>query len=981
MDGQPSASSRLEPHSPHVESRPHRDGRILVGATVAALVFAMCTAVAISPEPPAWELDLFQAINGLPDWLFVLIWPFMQYGVFVTIPIATAVAVVRRRPRLGAMLGVSGLGIYFAAKAVKRIAERGRPDAFLALVEERERFGASLGYPSGHAAVAGTIATLTFFHLPKPLRRLTVALIAIVWFGRVYVGAHLPLDLVGGTAMGVTTGCVVTYLFGARKPQESGDLSTEIVDTTSRHPGDIARIVVGITVLLIAVLAVQRSRLTLFEEDLFRLVNDLPGVISPLVMVVMQGGNVFASLAVAGAALAARARRLAVDVALAGPLAWIAAKGVKALIERPRPVGFLEDLHRVGPSGLGFVSGHTAVAAAIATAAAPYLPRRARRLLWVLVWVVGLSRIYVGAHLPLDIVGGAALGWMIGAGLHLLLGAPHGAPGLREAEQVLERSGWLVSSVRRVGNEPSGSFPFIAEGPDGRRFVKLLDPEARDRDWIFRIARLLAFRDVRDEARMADPRFQGEHEAAMTMLARAAGCRAPAVQGIHHVHGRTWVVEEVAGDTPLDRHPDVSPEVLAAVWLEVRTLHAAGMAHRDLVASNVVIDGLGRPWLVDFAHALAPASPLDQDNDIAELLVSTAVLVGAALAVDSAIDALGATSVRRATGELQPLALSAATRRTARLVPDLLPELRRLTEGDVPDDPTTDSLPARRRRHLAGGLLGVGGLLALASPLAVLDRLSAGPWRWYGVVAIVALVLWFQGGALVIAAARRRLGLGRASTATAEAAAAGLITGVSPQALLADRLHRIGLIRSEAAAAARTVSVVRLAVAAASVPVALLWVLTISVSWSLPGRWWTLVLLAIGCGAIIGAGWRTGSKSVRSGSRDRSPTPLRWAGLVGMAIAEFTLWALLVVAVEKACGGDAAIAILVLGAAVAGLLASAGNGAPGLAEVTVSVVLVTLGVGLPTAVATVLVARGIVFWIPAAAAPLVLAPLRKIWAL
>ena len=31
-------------------------------------------------------MALFEAINGLPDWLYVAIWPFMQYGVFITIP-------------------------------------------------------------------------------------------------------------------------------------------------------------------------------------------------------------------------------------------------------------------------------------------------------------------------------------------------------------------------------------------------------------------------------------------------------------------------------------------------------------------------------------------------------------------------------------------------------------------------------------------------------------------------------------------------------------------------------------------------------------------------------------------------------------------------------------------------------------------------------------------------------------------------------
>jgi undecaprenyl-diphosphatase len=183
---------------------------------VGALTFVACTTLAAAADRPArWELDTFTTVNGLPDWLYVVVWPFMQYGVFVTIPIAALAAVVAHRRRLAWHLLASGVTIYLLAKVVKRIADRGRPDAFLDTVVEREHFAAaSLGYTSGHAAVAATIATLTWFHLPKRLRQVSLALVAIVAFGRMYVGAHLPLDIIGGSALGITAGTLVTYLFG-----------------------------------------------------------------------------------------------------------------------------------------------------------------------------------------------------------------------------------------------------------------------------------------------------------------------------------------------------------------------------------------------------------------------------------------------------------------------------------------------------------------------------------------------------------------------------------------------------------------------------------------------------------------------------------------------------------------------------------------------------------------------------------------------
>lgn len=43
--------------------------------------------------------------------------------------------------------------------------------------------------------------------------------------------------------------------------------------------------------------------------------------------------------------------------------------------------------------------------------ASPFLGRRAGKVAWLLAAMVCVARIYVGSHLPFDVVGGAALGW------------------------------------------------------------------------------------------------------------------------------------------------------------------------------------------------------------------------------------------------------------------------------------------------------------------------------------------------------------------------------------------------------------------------------------------------------------------------------------------------------------------------------------------------------------------------------------------
>jgi membrane-associated phospholipid phosphatase len=168
----------------------------------------------------AGERAVFQFVNSWPDVLYVVIWPFMQYGVFVTIPILVVVALVVRRYRLAAAMAFAGFGVYFIAKWLKLEVERGRPGALLDGVQERESFAVgSIGYPSGHIAVAAALTMVVTPYLHGRWKLLPAALVIVVAIGRTYVGAHLPLDLVGGAALGASAGAFANLIIGT--PQRS----------------------------------------------------------------------------------------------------------------------------------------------------------------------------------------------------------------------------------------------------------------------------------------------------------------------------------------------------------------------------------------------------------------------------------------------------------------------------------------------------------------------------------------------------------------------------------------------------------------------------------------------------------------------------------------------------------------------------------------------------------------------------------------
>ena len=175
-------------------------------------------------------------------------------------------------------------------------------------------------------------------------------------------------------------------------------------------------VVVSLAAFVGGAAVVRRAGTTAAEQRCFALLNGLSHRAHALVWAPMQLGSLGGPLAV-GAALRATGRRRVGDrVAAVGVVTWVAARAVKPLARRSRPAHSIPATRILGSAqrGLGYPSGHAAVAAAVAAVAAPHLPRQWRPAAWAAALAVGPMRAYVGAHLPLDVVGGAALGIAIG---------------------------------------------------------------------------------------------------------------------------------------------------------------------------------------------------------------------------------------------------------------------------------------------------------------------------------------------------------------------------------------------------------------------------------------------------------------------------------------------------------------------------------------------------------------------------------------
>jgi len=182
--------------------------RTALGCGAAALTVG-ATVLAATTDVSALEARAFATVNDLPDRLWPVVWLPMQAGSFAGSIVVCAALAARTRDRRTALAALAATqGAYWAAKGVKRLVARGRPAALVVGVNEREQTR-GLGYPSGHTAVAFALAAAIAPSLTGRSRTGVFATATFVGVARLYAGAHLPLDLVGGAAMGMLIGIAV----------------------------------------------------------------------------------------------------------------------------------------------------------------------------------------------------------------------------------------------------------------------------------------------------------------------------------------------------------------------------------------------------------------------------------------------------------------------------------------------------------------------------------------------------------------------------------------------------------------------------------------------------------------------------------------------------------------------------------------------------------------------------------------------------
>jgi len=447
---------------------------------------------------------------------------------------------------------------------------------------------------------------------------------------------------------------------------------------STRSASDVLRLVVA-TLLLVALLVVEwvaGDTLTSFAVGLLRGLSSVPSwLLDGIVSITRLAAILFLLGGLVLGLMRGRWRLLlVVAIAIAIALLLVVVLGPVD----PKAGADVVDLQGLVPSGFP-TAGGLAAAAAFATAGAPWLTRRWRRVAWFLVIAMTVSRFLV-APIAFDSIRGLLIGWFAGAASLVLVGAPTRRPTGAAIVAGLEVAGVAMASLARAGVDARGSTPYFGSTTDGRRlFVKALGVDERSADLMFRVYRSLLPHNLGDERPFSSLRRTVEHEALLALMARGFGVQTPRFVTMASADPNAFVlVYEAIEGKSLDAVDveDLDDELLRAIWAQVADLHRHRIAHRDLRLANVFRGGDGSIWLIDFGFSEAAASDLLVNTDRAELVTSTATRVGPQRAVAAAVATVGPDGLDGVSARIRPWALSGATRSALKSDPTLLPTLK-----------------------------------------------------------------------------------------------------------------------------------------------------------------------------------------------------------------------------------------------------------------------------------------------------------------
>jgi glycosyltransferase 2 family protein len=759
-----------------------------------------------------------------------------------------------------------------------------------------------------------------------------------------------------------------------------------------RHPGDVIRLIAAVSVLAAA--AVTAVLLPALLRPAAAITGVGPATAAGRVLTgLVQVTIAAAALVLLAAAL--RYRRFRVLATVAGGFAAAAAlTAAITYLAGPGGSAGLPAGLRQGSwlTGAGFPDPAVlAGLAAVAVAAAPWLSRSWRRAAWAMLLLIGAARLVTGGLLPMQLVLALAAGVTVGAGLLVAFGVPDRRMGPAEVAAALCAGGVPAEQVTGPLATAKGSRPFKATTGDGLAlFVKVFGSDQRDADLLYRAWRGIRLRGVGDTRPAASLFKAVEHEALLAVMAERAGVAVPHVgQVIRAKDGSVLLTMELVAGQSLDHIPAdrITDQLARSLWREVGRLHKARIAHRSLHGSNIMICQDGSALLADFSFAELAATSRQRAIDVAELLTWLAGRIGPDRAVAAAAAVIGADGVAAAVPLLQPLALSAGTRRAIKGQDGLLKTTRAAAiaaSGGAGDQDLARLQRVRPRTLLAIAAL-AGAFYFLLPQIADVSSswhaLQHVNWAWLPVIIGLSALTYVASAIALIGSVPGRVPFGPAVLAQG---ASSFINRVSPANVGGMALNARFLQKSGTSTPASVAAVGVNALAGAVMHLVLIVVFfalaghDLTKAFKLPSGSKILLALAVII-AVIGLVLATrpgrrwtrrqlipGARSAAGSLRQAAASPVKLGLLLGgSALITLAYIAGLAASVQAFGGGPG---LVVLGAVylAAAALAAAAPTPGGLGAIEAALVAGLTGVGMQAgpAVSAVLLYRLATYWLP-----------------
>ncbi|MFF9567999.1 YbhN family protein [Streptomyces sp. NPDC014685] len=481
----------------------------------------------------------------------------------------------------------------------------------------------------------------------------------------------------GTAAPGHPAGSTLSTVAQEQAERVSGD--EPLLPARVHRPSDLMRLLIGVLAIavLFAIAAFAHGTTAGLEEDINKGTDQAPDVLIKIAGLVSSIAVLLVPVAFAIERLIKRDGLRIADGVLAAVLAHGVTLATDLWVSRYAP-GTIKDALTQPQAGALTDPVHGYLAPVIAYMTAVGMARRPRWrvVLWVVLLLDAFAMLVSGYTTPFSIVLTVLIGWSVAYGTLYTVGSPNVRPTGQHLMAGLRHVGFRPVTAMRAEDSPDAG----DQSDRGRRYlvsledgppldVTVVDREQQAQGFFYRAWRRLTLRGITQRRSIQSLRQALEQEALLAYAAIAAGANAPKLIATSELGpDAVMLVYEHIGGRSLDALEDseITDEVLRGAWRQLKALQSRRIAHRRLTGDAILVDRSGKVFVTDLRGGEIAAGDLVLRMDVAQLLTTTALRVGAERAVAGALKVLGPDVVADCLPLLQPIALSRSTRATLR---------------------------------------------------------------------------------------------------------------------------------------------------------------------------------------------------------------------------------------------------------------------------------------------------------------------------